>query len=151
MSSPRSPAALSTAMLSDALPCEVPDRLRLAPGRVALWRSPSCLQLGLDQQRAMVLDDVPAPLARLLKRMDGIRSTAELVTEAQAAGCSRRDVLMMLADCTVAAWCRRRRLPTMAPQAGTALLWPPRRPAGRYTRPARPDTCWARGGKLACG
>ncbi len=95
MSSPRS---LSTAMLSDTLPCDLPDRLRLAPGRVALWRSPSCLQLGLDQQRAMVLDDVPAPLATLLKRMDGIRSTAELVTEAQAAGCSRRDALLMLAE-----------------------------------------------------
>jgi hypothetical protein len=98
MSSLRSSADMSTAMLSDALPYDVPDRLRLAPGRVALWRSPSSLQLGLDQQRAMVLDDVPTPLATLLKRMDGIRSTAELVTEAQAAGCSRRDVLMMLDD-----------------------------------------------------
>ncbi|MDQ2879928.1 MAG: ThiF family adenylyltransferase [Actinomycetota bacterium] len=85
-------------MLSDALPCDIPERLRLAPGRVALWRSPSCLQLGLDQQRALVLDDVPAPLAALLKRMDGIRSTAELVAEAQSAGSSRRDALMMLAD-----------------------------------------------------
>ncbi|MFN2479515.1 MAG: ThiF family adenylyltransferase [Pseudonocardiaceae bacterium] len=46
----------------------------------------------------MVLDDVPAALATLLKRMDGIRSTAELVTEAHAAGCSRRDALMMLSD-----------------------------------------------------
>lgn len=98
MSSPRSPATTSTSILPNALLCDVPDRLRLAPGRVALWRSPSCLQLGLDQQHAMVLDDVPAPLATLLKRMDGIRSTAELVTEAQAAGCSRRDALMMLAD-----------------------------------------------------
>ena len=93
-----SPHSLSTAMLSDTWQSDVPDRLRLAPGRVALWRSPSCLQLGLDQQRAMVLDDVPAPLATLLKRMDGIRSTVELVTEAQAAGCSRRDALLMLAD-----------------------------------------------------
>jgi hypothetical protein len=98
MSSPRSPATTSTSILPDALPCDVPDRLRLAPGRVALWRSPSCLQLGLDQQRAMVLDDVPEPLAALLKGMDGIRSTAELITEAQAAGSSRRDALMMLAD-----------------------------------------------------
>ncbi len=85
-------------MLSDDLPYDVPERLRLAPGRVALWRSPSCLQLGLDQQRALVLDDVPAPLATLLKRMDGIRGTAELVAEAQAAGYSRHDALMMLAD-----------------------------------------------------
>ena len=91
-------AASKIAGMSDALPCDVPERLRLAPGRVALWRSSSCLQLGLDQQRAMVLDDVPAPLAALLKRMDGIRSTAELVTEAQVAGSSRRDALMMLAE-----------------------------------------------------
>ena len=65
---------------SGAVPPDLPERLRLAPGRAALWRSPSCLQLGLDQQRAMVLDDLPEPLAALLKRMDGVRSTTELVT-----------------------------------------------------------------------
>ncbi|HEX2300403.1 MAG TPA: ThiF family adenylyltransferase, partial [Pseudonocardiaceae bacterium] len=64
----------------------LPERLRLAPGRVALWRSPTALQLGLDPQRAMVLDDLPDPLAALLRRMDGVRSTAELLAEAQAAG-----------------------------------------------------------------
>jgi hypothetical protein len=37
-------------------------------------------------------------LAALLKRMDGIRSTAELLTEAQAAGSSRADALTMLAE-----------------------------------------------------
>jgi hypothetical protein len=46
----------------------------------------------------MVLDELPEPLAALLKRMDGIRSTAELVTEAQAAGSSRDDALTMLGD-----------------------------------------------------
>jgi bacteriocin biosynthesis cyclodehydratase domain-containing protein len=46
----------------------------------------------------MVLDDLPEPLAALLKRMDGIRSTAELLTEAQRAGASRRDALAMLID-----------------------------------------------------
>ncbi len=76
----------------------LPERLRLAPGRATLWRSPTCLQLGLDQQRAMVLDDLPEPLAALLKRMDGVRSTAELLTEAQAAGSSRRDAITMLVD-----------------------------------------------------
>ena len=76
----------------------LPDRLRLAPGRAALWRSPTCLQLGLDQQRAMVLDDLPEPLVALLKRMDGVRRTAELIAEAQAAGSSRDDVLSMLTD-----------------------------------------------------
>ncbi len=86
----------TTVTLSDDI--VVPERLRLAPGRVALWRSPSCLQLGLDQQRAMVIDDLPEPLAALLRRIDGIRSTTELVTEAQAAGSPRHDALSMLAD-----------------------------------------------------
>ncbi|MFZ0119433.1 MAG: hypothetical protein WAN20_11040 [Pseudonocardiaceae bacterium] len=80
----------ATETLTDASLPDLPQRLRLAPGRVALWRSPSCLQLGVDQQRALVLDDLPAPLAALLKRMDGIRTTAELVTEAQDAGAPGR-------------------------------------------------------------
>jgi ThiF family protein len=95
MSPPSGSTAPST---SHAVPSDLPERLRLAPGRAALWRSPSCLQIGLDRQRAMVLDELPAPLAALLQRMDGIRSTAELITEAQAAGSSRADALMMLAE-----------------------------------------------------
>jgi hypothetical protein len=91
-------AAVADADLSDPPPSDLPERLRLAPGRAALWRSPTCLQLGLDQQRAMVLDDLPEPLAALLKQMDGVRSTAELLAEAQAAGSSRQDALAMLAE-----------------------------------------------------
>ncbi len=68
------------------------------PGRVALWRSPSSLQLGLDPQRAMVLDELPEPLAALLRRMDGIRSTAELLAEAEAAGSPPGDGAAMLTD-----------------------------------------------------
>jgi ThiF family len=83
---------------SEPVPPEVPERLRLAPGRTALWRSPTSLQLGLDPQRAMVLDDLPEPLAALLKRMDGVCSTTELLTEAHAAGSSRRDALTMLGE-----------------------------------------------------
>jgi hypothetical protein len=83
---------------SAAAPRDVPEQLRLAPGRVALWRSPTCLQLGLDPQRAMVLDELPEPLAALLRRMDGVRRTTELLNEAQAAGSSRREALAMLAD-----------------------------------------------------
>ncbi|HET9256516.1 MAG TPA: hypothetical protein VFO16_15140 [Pseudonocardiaceae bacterium] len=77
---------------------DVPERLRLAPGRTALWRSPSSLQLGLDPQHAMVLDDLPEPLAELLKRIDGVRGTTELLDAAQAAGSSRRDAAAMLGD-----------------------------------------------------
>jgi hypothetical protein len=86
------------AVPSSAAPYEVPERLRLAPGRAALWRSPTCLQLGLDPQRAMVLDDLPQPLAALLKRIDGVCSTTKLLAEAQAAGSSRAEALTMLAD-----------------------------------------------------
>jgi bacteriocin biosynthesis cyclodehydratase domain-containing protein len=64
----------------------LPERLCLAPGREVLWRSPSCLQLGVDPQRAMVLDELPQPLATLLRRLDGVRGTAELLAEAAAAG-----------------------------------------------------------------
>ncbi|MGH3671597.1 MAG: ThiF family adenylyltransferase [Pseudonocardiaceae bacterium] len=84
--------------VADVGPREVPERLRLAPGRAALWRSPTCLQLGLDQQRAMVLDGLPDPLVSLLKRMDGLRSTDELLAEAQAGGSSRHVALGMLSE-----------------------------------------------------
>ncbi len=83
---------------SKPLPGDIPERLRLAPGLAMLWRSPTCLQLGLDPQRAMVLDELPEALAALLKRMDGVCSTSELLTEAQAAGSSRDEALTMLAD-----------------------------------------------------
>lgn len=80
------------------MPSYLPARLRLAPGRTAVWRSPNCLQLGLDPQRAMVLDDLPEPLATLLKRMDGVRSTAELIAMAETAGSPAGDALAMLID-----------------------------------------------------
>jgi len=48
MISPSSTVASSASTLPDPA---VPERLRLAPGRAALWRSPTCLQLGLDDQR----------------------------------------------------------------------------------------------------
>jgi hypothetical protein len=80
------------------MPPSLPERLRLAPGRAAVWRSASCLQLGLDPQRAMVLDGLPEPLATLLKRMDGVRSTAELIATAETAGSPAGDALAMLTD-----------------------------------------------------
>src|SRR5919199_3395205 len=93
---PTDTAALPTT--GDTAQRGVPEKLRLAPGRVALWRSPTCLQLGLDPQHAMVLDELPEPLAALLKAMDGVRSTTELLDEAQAAGSCRGEALSMLAD-----------------------------------------------------
>lgn len=87
-----------TAPETDLDPSELPERLRLAPGRAVLWRSPTALQLGLDPQRAMVLDNLPQPLAALLRQMDGIRSTAELLAEAEAAGSPPGDGFRMLTD-----------------------------------------------------
>jgi hypothetical protein len=46
----------------------------------------------------MILDELSEPLAALLKRMDGVRGTTELITEAQAAGCTRRDAITMLVE-----------------------------------------------------
>ncbi|HZA18500.1 MAG TPA: ThiF family adenylyltransferase [Pseudonocardiaceae bacterium] len=80
------------------MPSYLPERLRLAPGRATVWRSPSCLQLGLDPQRAMVLDGLPEPLAALLNRMDGVRSTAELIATAETAGSPAGDAFAMLTD-----------------------------------------------------
>ncbi len=98
MSSPRSNTVPSNPAPSNPAPGAIPERLRLAPGRAMLWRSPTCLQLGLDPQHAMVLEDLPEPLAALLRRMDGVRSTDQLLTEAQAAGSPRDETLSMLAN-----------------------------------------------------
>lgn len=64
----------------------LPEWLRLAPGRSILWRSPDCVQLGLADVHAMVLEGLSAPLATLLRSMDGTRSTTHLVADAVAAG-----------------------------------------------------------------
>lgn len=93
MSLPTLPATPDPATSSD-----LPERLRLAPGRAVLWRSPTSLQLGLDLQRAMVLDGLPDALAALLRRMDGVRSTAELLAEAEAAGSPPGEGRRMLAE-----------------------------------------------------
>jgi hypothetical protein len=77
---------------------QLPERLRLAPGRAALWRSTTCLQLGVDPHRAMVLDGLPEPLATLLRRMDGIRRTTDLLAEAEAAGASPEEGRGMLTE-----------------------------------------------------
>lgn len=77
---------------------ELPERLRLAPGRAVLWRSATCLQLGVEPHRAMVLDALPEPLAALLRRMDGVRRTSDLLAEAEAAGAASGSGQLMLAE-----------------------------------------------------
>ncbi|MFN2496599.1 MAG: ThiF family adenylyltransferase [Pseudonocardiaceae bacterium] len=88
----------SVTISSTATAPALPERLHLTPGRAALWRSPTCLQLGVDPHDAMVLDGLPEPLAALLRRMDGIRSTSELLAEAEAAGSPPGDGAAMLTD-----------------------------------------------------
>ncbi|MPZ66668.1 MAG: TOMM precursor leader peptide-binding protein [Pseudonocardiaceae bacterium] len=64
----------------------LPEWLRLAPGRSVLWRSRDCVQLGLADVHAMVLEGLSTPLATLLRSMDGTRSTTQLLADAVAAG-----------------------------------------------------------------
>lgn len=77
---------------------QLPRRPRLAPGRSVLWRSPDCVQLGLRQRHAVVLDGLPAPLAALVRGMDGTVGTAALVAGAVAAGADRADALAVLRE-----------------------------------------------------
>jgi len=76
----------------------LPRRPALAPGRTVLWRAPDCVQLGLDGPHAMVLDGLTAPMAALLRAMDGSRDTAHLVAEAVTAGGDRAEVLAVITE-----------------------------------------------------
>lgn len=79
-------------------PVTLPERLRLAPGRAALWRSPTCLQIGLNPRHAVVVEQLPGPLAELLKQMDGVRRTPELIDQAVRAGMARHEAAAVLTD-----------------------------------------------------
>lgn len=78
--------------------CALPEWLSLAPGRSVLWRSPDCVQLGLADPHAMVLEGLSAPLAALLRSMDGTRSTTRLVADAVASGAADAEVRAVLHD-----------------------------------------------------
>jgi hypothetical protein len=79
-------------------PVKLPERLRLAPGRAAVWRSPTCLQIGLNPQHAVVLENLPGPLTALLKQMDGVRCTTELIDQANRAGVPRHEATTVLTE-----------------------------------------------------
>ena len=76
----------------------LPRRPCLAPGRTVLWRAPDCVQLGLGVTHAMVLDDLTAPMAALLRAMDGSRDSADLVAEAVTAGADPAEVLAVITE-----------------------------------------------------
>lgn len=89
-------AAQTVAAWADVAP--LPRRPALAPGRTVLWRAPDCVQLGLGGPHAMVLDGLTAPMAALLRAMDGSRDTTHLVADAVTAGADPADVLAVITE-----------------------------------------------------
>lgn len=82
--------------VTDTAPTPLPRRPWLAPGRTVLWRSADCVQLGLGAPHTMVVDGLSAPLADLLRGMDGTRDTRHLVAEAVAAGADAADAIEVI-------------------------------------------------------
>jgi bacteriocin biosynthesis cyclodehydratase domain-containing protein len=82
-------------------PTGLPRTLRLAPHRSLLRRGPSSRQLGLDPRTALVVDDLPPPLARLLDELVAPVERDGLVARAVSRGASRAvadDLLGQLVD-----------------------------------------------------
>ena len=68
----------------------------IKPALVRLWRDGSCVQLGLDAQRAVVLDGVSDAVSALLDLIDGSREWADVLTAATARGCDPDDAAALL-------------------------------------------------------
>jgi bacteriocin biosynthesis cyclodehydratase domain-containing protein len=83
-------------------PPQVPFRPRLAGGRVPLWRSRRCVQLGLDPRYALVVDGLSPGLAELVRGLDGGRTADELVAAAIAAGADEAEATGLLAELAAA-------------------------------------------------
>jgi bacteriocin biosynthesis cyclodehydratase domain-containing protein len=75
---------------------------RLAGGREPLWRNGRCVQLGVDPRYALVVDGLSPALAQLMYRIDGTRTTRQLVAEAVTAGASAAEATGLLADLATA-------------------------------------------------
>ena len=63
-----------------------------------VWRAEGELQLGLDPERAVVVDGVDEATARVLLDLDGHRTEAEVLAAATAAGVDARVLSGLLAD-----------------------------------------------------
>lgn len=63
-----------------------------------VWRSDGALQLGLDPDRAVVVEGIDEPTARALLELDGTRTEAEVLTAATGAGLDPLVVGDLLAD-----------------------------------------------------
>jgi bacteriocin biosynthesis cyclodehydratase domain-containing protein len=73
-------------------PPGLPRTLRLAPHRSLLRRGPSSRQLGLDPRTALVVDDLPPPLARLLDELVAPVERDGLTARAVLRGAHRKEV-----------------------------------------------------------
>ncbi|MEO6714433.1 MAG: ThiF family adenylyltransferase [Mycobacteriales bacterium] len=76
--------------------CEVPVRPVLKTALHRLWRDASCVQLGLDAQRAVVLEDVSASAGTVLELLDGTLEWADLVAAAADRGCDPAEATALL-------------------------------------------------------
>jgi hypothetical protein len=70
-------------------PSALPRRLRLPPHRSLLLRGPSARLLGLDPRTALVVDDLPPPLARMLDELAAPVERVGLVARAVQRGADR--------------------------------------------------------------
>ena len=68
----------------------------LKPALVRLWRSGSCVQLGLEPPRALVLDGESESVGALLDLLDGSREWSAVLREAQSLGCDPVDAQALL-------------------------------------------------------
>lgn len=76
----------------------------LKPALQPLWRSGQTLQIGLDPERAVLLDGLDPSLRRLLPLLDGTRDESALLADALARGCDPgavRRLLDLLAEAGV--------------------------------------------------
>ncbi len=85
-------------VLAETEIAHLPRRPCLAPGRTVLWRAPDCVQLGLSGPHAMVLDGLTAPMAALLRGMDGSRDIIHLIGEAATAGADPTEALAVITE-----------------------------------------------------
>lgn len=67
-----------------------------------LWRSPDCLQLGLSDVHALVIEGLSEPMATLLRSLDGAHSTSRLVADAVASGAAAAEVRAVLDELVAA-------------------------------------------------
>ena len=75
-----------------------PGRPLLPAALRPVWRSDQALQIGLDPERAVVVDGLDEPLAKALLGLDGTRTEAEVLAGAAETGLDTDLVGSLLAD-----------------------------------------------------